>query len=307
MNKAVKSLILLAVLVLLAALPFYAGAYPLSLANTIMIFMVLALSWDMLLRSGQLSFGIAGFFGVGGYAAVLSQVFGGINPLLTILLAALTAGLMALILGLVVLQLRGLYFAIVTLALAEIFRVIVTNIPDLTGGHEGTILKSAIFAGHTYKTYWLVLAIAVGGIVASEVFQRSRLYFALTSIRNDELVAKSSGINVFKYLVIAFSITAAIQGLVGGAYAQIYGFVSPEGSFSVNFTLLPLAMAVFGGMSRTWGPVVGAVLLGLASEILKLYIPYGHLIVYGVIIVAAILFLPEGVVGLISKHVLRRS
>ena len=302
MKRSLQWIIGLAVLGLVIAMPFYAGAYPLSLANTIMIFMVLALSWDMLLRSGQLSFGIAGFFGVGGYAAVLTHAFGGVNPLVTIVLGGVVAGLFALIIGLGVLQLRGLYFAIVTLALAEIFRVVVTNLPDLTGGHEGTVLKSAIFHGHTVKTYYLVLALAVGGIVASEIFQRSRIFFAITSMRNDEIVAKSSGINVFKYLVIAFTITSAIQGMVGGAYAHIYGFVSPEGSFSVNFTLLPLAMAVFGGMNQTWGPVVGAILLGVASEILKLFVPYGHLVVYGVIIVVAILFLPEGVVGLIRKQ-----
>lgn len=296
-----KGFIGIVLLGLLAGLPFYAGAYPLSLANTTILFMVLALSWDMLLRTGQLSFGIAGFFGLGGYVSVLTHLFLKVDPLLAILLGSLMAGLFAFLIGLVVLQLRGLYFAIVTLALAEIFRVIVTNMPDLTGGHEGTVLKSAIFAGDTLKTYWLVLALGVLGFIASEWFERSRIHFAITAMRNDELVAKSSGVHVFKYLVFVFAVTSAIQGLVGGAYAQIYGFVSPEGSFSVNFTLLPLAMAVFGGMNRTWGPVVGAVILGVASEILKLFIPYGHLVVYGVIIVITILLLPEGVVGLLGK------
>jgi len=115
-------------------------------------------------------------------------------------------------------------------------------------------------------------------------------------------VAKSSGIDVFKYLVVGFAITSAIQGVAGGAYAHIYGFVSPEGSFSLNFTILPMAMALFGGMHTTWGPVVGAVTLGLVSEFLRLQIPYGHLLVYGVIIVVAILFLPKGIVGIIGHR-----
>ena len=285
-------------LVLLIPFPFYAGPYPMSLAITILIYMVLALSWDMLLRSGQLSFGIAGFFGIGGYAAVLSHLNLGLPPLPSIVMGGVLAGGLALVIGSVVLQLRGMYFAIVTLALAEIFRVVVTNVPDLTGGHEGTVLPSAIFSGDSTRTYWLVLTVAAGGIVLSEVFQRSRIFFALTSIRDDEIVAKSSGIGVFKWLVIVFTITSAVQGVVGGSYAQIYGFVSPEGSFSVDFTLLPLAMAVFGGMHTTWGPVIGAVLLGLSAEILKLYIPYGHLIVYGVLIVVAIIFFPKGIVGI---------
>jgi branched-chain amino acid transport system permease protein len=224
------------------------------------------------------------------------------NPILSIVMGGLAAGVLAWAIGMAVLQLRGMYFAIVTLALAEIFRVIVRNLPDLTGGPEGTVLPSAIFAGNSTKTYWLVLGVAVVSIVVSEIFSRTRIHFALTSIRNDEIVAKSSGIDVFKYLVFIFMVTSAIQGLTGGAYAHIYGFVSPEGSFSVDFTLLPIAMALLGGMHSTWGPVVGAVLLGTVSEFLKLQIPYGHLLVYGLIIVIAILFFPQGIVGTLEKR-----
>jgi branched-chain amino acid transport system permease protein len=295
--KKSRPLLYLIVLVVLFPLPFYTGVYALNVMDIILIYMALALSWDMLLRSGQISFGIAGFFGVGGYAAVLLFLNTGMHPLLSIVLGGLAAGSLAWLIGSAVLQLRGMYFAIVTLALAEIFRVIVRNLPDLTGGPEGTVLSQAIFAGNSTYTYWLVLTAAALSVVVSEVFRHSRIHFALTSIRNDEIVAKSSGIDVFKYLVFLFAVTSAIQGITGGAYAHIYGFVSPEGSFSVDFTLLPIAMALLGGMHSTWGPVVGAVVLGVVSEFLKLQIPYGHLMVYGIIIVVAILFFPQGIVG----------
>ncbi len=295
------------ILIIVLTLPLYTGVYLLNVLDIILIYLALALSWDMLLRSGQISFGMAGLFGVGGYAAALLHLNAGVNPLLSILLGGLAAGTLACIIGMAVLQLRGMYFAIVTLALAEIFRVIVRNLPDLTGGPEGTILPSAIFAGDSTRTYWLVLTVAVLSIVASEVFRRTRIHFALTSIRNDEIVAKSSGIDVLKYLVSVFVITSAIQGIAGGAYAHIYGFVSPEGSFSLDFTLLPIAMALLGGMHSTWGPVVGAVLLGVVSEFLKLRIPYGHLLVYGLIIVIAILFFPQGVVGTLAKRLSRNA
>jgi branched-chain amino acid transport system permease protein len=294
------------ILIILLTLPFYLGVYLLNVMDIILIYLALALSWDMLLRSGQISFGMAGLFGVGGYAAALVHLNAGVNPLFSILLGGLAAGALAWLIGMAVLQLRGMYFAIVTLALAEIFRVIVRNLPDLTGGPEGTILPSAIFAGNSTKTYWLVLAVAVVSILVSEIFRRTRIHFALTSIRNDEIVAKSSGIDVFKYLVFIFVITSAIQGIAGGAFAHIYGFVSPEGSFSLDFTLLPIAMALLGGMHSTWGPVVGAVLLGAVSEFLKLRIPYGHLLVYGLIIVIAILFFPQGIVGTLGQK-LKRS
>jgi branched-chain amino acid transport system permease protein len=269
--------------------------------DMILLYLALALSWDMLVRSGQISFGMAGLFGVGGYAAVLLNINTGVNPLFSIVLGGLVAGVLAWLVGLAVLQLRGMYFAIVTLALAEIFRVVVRNLPDFTGGPEGTILPSAIFSGNSTKTYWLALTLAVFSIIASEIFRRTRIHFALTSIRNDEMVADSSGINVFQYMVFIFVITSVIQGLTGGVYAHIFGFVSPEGSFSVDFTLLPIAMALLGGMHSTWGPVVGAVVLGVISEFLKLKIPYGHQLVYGLIIVLAILFFPKGIVGTIGQ------
>jgi branched-chain amino acid transport system permease protein len=297
-----KYLLYLAVFIVLLTLPLYTGVYLLNVVDIILIYLSLALSWDMLLRSGQISFGMAGLFGVGGYAAALLHLGTGVHPLFSILLGGLAAGVLAWLIGTAVLQLRGMYFAIVTLALAEIFRVIVRNLPDLTGGPEGTVLPSAIFSGNSTKTYWLVLAVAVISVIASEAFRRTRIHFALTSIRNDEVVAKSSGIDVFKYLVFIFVITSAIQGLTGGAYAHIYGFVSPDGSFSVDFTLLPIAMALLGGMHSTWGPVVGALVLGGVSEFLKLKIPYGHLMVYGLIIVVAILFFPKGIVGTLGQR-----
>jgi branched-chain amino acid transport system permease protein len=255
--KKLKYLLYIILFILLLTLPFYIGVYLLNVMDIILIYLALALSWDMLVRSGQISFGVAGLFGVGGYAAALIYLNAGVSPLLSIVLGGLAAGLLACLIGMAVLQLRGMYFAIVTLALAEIFRVIIRNLPDLTGGPEGTILPSAIFAGNSTKTYWLVLAVAIISVIGSEIFRRTRIHFALTSIRNDEIVAKSSGINVFKYLVFIFAVTSAIQGMIGGTYAHIYGFVSPEGSFSLNFTLLPIAMALLGGMHSTWGPVVG--------------------------------------------------
>ena len=157
-------------MIALLALPFYVGVYLLNVMDMILIYLALSLSWDMLVRSGQISFGMAGLFGVGGYAAVLLHLNAGVSPILSIALGGLASGALAWLIGRAVLQLRGMYFAIVTLALAEIFRVTVRNLPDLTGGPEGTILPSAIFAGNSAKTYWLVLSVAIVSVVASDDF-----------------------------------------------------------------------------------------------------------------------------------------
>lgn len=281
-----------------ATFPLFTGAYLEQVAVSTLLYLTLAVSWDMLLRSGQLGFGTAGFFGLGSYAAVLLFLNTNVHPFLSIAFGGVAAGVVALLVGLAVLRLRGMYFAITTLALAGIFAVVLRNFPRLTGGPEGRMLPTCIYAGDTTRIYWLVLAIAVLTIVISEVFERTRIHLALTSIRDDERVAKSSGVNVFKYLVFVFAVTSAIQGIAGGTYAHVFGFVSPEGSFSANFLLLPLAMALLGGIHSTWGPVVGGLVLGALSEYLKLQIPYGHLLVYGAIIVVVTLFLPQGVRGM---------
>jgi len=282
--------------------PFYCSVYLLNIMGLIFIHMTLALSWDLLLRSGQLSLGISGFFGLGVYAASLAFLRAGLHPLLGIILGGLLGGIVALLVGKAVLHLRGMYFAIVTLALAEAFRVAIRNIPQLSGGPEGMVLPALIFGGDPSKTYWLALAVALFTIIVSLVFQKTRVHFALTSIRNDEIVAKSSGIDVFKYLVWTFAFTSSIQAVAGGLYAHIYGFVSPEGSFSLELVLLPIIMAVVGGVTTTWGPVIGAVLLGSMAEFLKMIIPYGHLLIYGIIIVIVVLFFPKGIIGTLKER-----
>jgi branched-chain amino acid transport system permease protein len=172
---------------------------------------------------------------------------------------------------------------------------VVQNLPALTGGASGTILQGSIFGGSPKKIYWLMLVLTIIVIGLSEFFKRSKIHFAINSIKNDETTAKSSGINVFKYLLLVFVITSGIQGIIGAAYAQQYAFVNPESTFSLNFLLLPIAMALVGGIYSTNGPIIGALILGLISEYLKLIMPYGHLIVYGLIIIIVVLFLPKGI------------
>ncbi len=301
MNQRSAIIILIVVGLFAVTLPLYAGPYPQSIGQMVFLYMSLAVSWDMLLRSGQISFGIAGFFGLGAYTSVLTVLDLKLPPLLSILAGGILAGVVALVVGFVVLRLRGMYFAIVTLALAEIFRVIINNWASLTGGPEGKVLSSVIFGGDARLLYWLTLGVAVLTLLMSELFRRTRIHFALTSIRDNEVVASSSGVNITAYLTIAFAVTSALQGITGAAYAQVYGFVAPDGSFSTDFTLLPLAMALLGGVYGSAGPVIGALLLGVASEFLKLYIPYGHRIVYGLVIVVVILFLPRGIAGIVRR------
>lgn len=301
-----KIFLIVGTIIFVALLPIFADTYLLHVASSIMLFMCLALSWDMMLRTGQLSFGTAGFFGLGAYAAVIAVDDFGVAPLMSIFVGASFAAIVALGVGVAVLKLREMYFAITTLALASVFLVLARNLSDLTGGAAGKVLFNAIFDGDPKKTYWLILSFALLVVGLSEIFQRTRIRYAINSIRNDEIVAKSSGINIFKYLLLVFILTSAIQGATGAIYAQQYAFVEPESTFSANFLLLPIAMALVGGIYSTLGPIVGAVILGFTSEYLKLLMPYGHLIIYGIIIILVIIFLRKGVYGTIADKIRSR-
>jgi branched-chain amino acid transport system permease protein len=157
-----------------------------------------------------------------------------------------------------------------------------------------------MFSGNAGKLYWLVLAGLAAAIAASYWFEKSRIHFALTAIRNNEISAKSSGVDIFRWLLLAFVVTSAIQGMLGGIFVMSYGFAAPDVVFSADFTLLPLAMALLGGVYSTRGPIFGAILLGLVAEWLKLKIPYGHLVVYGIMIIIVILFMPQGLKNLLK-------
>jgi branched-chain amino acid transport system permease protein len=299
MRATLRILVPVAVLAFAALLPLWSGTYILAVARSVLTYMALAISWDMLLRSGQISFGIAGFFGLGAYAAALGVLRAGMTPLESIFFAGAFAGAVALVLGFVILRLRAVYFSITTLALAAIFQVIAHNSHEWSGGPEGLVMPGLIFGGEAKALYWVILAAVALAAVASEAFERSRLRLALTAIRNNEVSAASSGIHIFKYLVIAFVVSSFLQGIVGGIQVQGYGFASPDSAFDANYTLLPLAIALLGGMHSTAGPVIGGLLLGIAAEFLKLKIPYGHYLVYGVIILLVILFMPQGLWGLL--------
>ncbi|MCE5256065.1 MAG: branched-chain amino acid ABC transporter permease [Spirochaetaceae bacterium] len=301
MKRATSYILPVALVALGVLFPLFFGPYPQTVARTIFKYMALALTWDMLFRSGQVSFGIAGFFGLGTYAAALLALKAGFSYPLAILAGALISGIFAYILGFLVLRLRGTYFSITTLALAEIFRVILRNWTSFSGGPEGIVLPQIIFNGDSRCLYWIGLAVLLVVVVVSQYFEKSKLHFSLISIRDNEVSAQTSGVNIFRTLLVVFTVTSFLQGLIGAVDVVSVGYAMPDSAFDSNYTLLPLAMALLGGQHSTWGPIIGSVLLGVASEYLKLKIPYGHLLVYGVIIILVILFMPEGLIGLFRK------
>lgn len=297
-----------AALLAAAALPFWVGRaqpYYLQLALNILIFAVLALSWDLLARTGQLSLAHAAFFGLGAYTSALLVTLAHAPVAVGIAAGGAVAVVAAAALGVLTLRLRGIYFAIATLAFSETLRVIAKQV-RFTGGSSG-LVAPPLLEGRLTAQYLVVLAILVAAVAISWGVNRSRWYFAFTAIRANEEVAGAMGVDVVRYKVAAFAISAAFAGLAGGFYAHVFLFINPFEAFSIATSVGALVAPIFGGLYSTIGPLVGAVALRIGEEILRAKFRSGYLIIYGLILAGVILYLPRGLVGLTASMWRRRG
>ncbi len=299
MRRAGAGVTLAVLLAAAVALPFWAGRahpYYLQLALNILIFAVLALSWDLLARTGQLSLAHAAFFGLGAYASALLVTLAQLPVALGIAAGGLVAAIAATALGVLTLRLRGIYFAIATLAFSETLRVIAKQV-RFTGGSSGLIVPP-LLGGSLLAQYLVILAILVAAVAVSWGINRSRWYFAFTAIRTNEEVAGAMGVDVVRFKVVAFAISAAFAGLAGAFYAHVFLFINPFEAFSIATSVGALVAPIFGGLYSTVGPLVGAAVLRVGEEILRTKFRSGYLIIYGLILAIVILYLPRGLVGL---------
>ncbi len=292
----------------------------LSLATNALVLATLALSWDMLARTGQLSLAHAAFTGAGAYTVAI--LFKLVNaPLwVGIPLAGLVAAVLALGLGSVTLRLYGIYFAIATLAFTEVLKAAVQQLPTaVAGGAAGinvpTLFRPTFVPGamerwelaflRNQSYFWVYAGLLLLAVIVSVILQRSRLRSAFTAIRTNEQVAGVMGVNAVRVKLLAFVLSSFIAGSLGAIEAHRLGSVSPDGAFSVHTTVLALVTPIFGGLYTTLGPILGATVLAGLEETLKRTFSEGYLIGYGIVLVASILFMPRGLVGLISR-LLRR-
>jgi len=279
--------------------------FVLAIATQALIWALLAASWDLLSGyTGQISFGHAGFFALGAYAAAASTKHLDLSPWAGCVVGALVAGAMGLGVGFPALRLRGHYLALVTLGFAEILRLIAQNWLAVTGGPFG-IHDYRTFPGlpaeplaHRQAAYWVVLTIVAGAVVAmAAVCERTRAGQAFRAIREDDVLAATLGLNTTAYKLLAFALSAAFAGLAGTLYAYYVLLVSPSVA-SAATTSLVIGMAVFGGLGTIWGPVLGALLLYAVNEALRFVGVVYNLIVVGLVIMTFVVFLPSGLAGL---------
>jgi branched-chain amino acid transport system permease protein len=298
-----KTIFLVGLVVFLLWYPKLADAYFLHLTIAAFLAMILASSWDILARTGQVSVGQAGLFGIGAYTAALLYRWIHLFPVLGMLAGGLIAVVVAALLGYLTLRLRGIYFSITTIAFAEALSVIWLMTPEFTGGAMG-LSTPPLFGGNRVQAYYLILALLAFVVLVVWLIQSTRLNFAFTAIRENQEVADVMGINPTRYKVLAFMISAFFTGFAGGFYSHYNTYIIPYEVFGLGISIACLVMPIFGGLYTIVGPIMGTIVVKAVEEYLRVTVSYGHQIAYGLILVLVVLFMPEGLVGLWRKRIL---
>ena len=286
------------------ALPYATpNKFVLTIASFALVYAILAASWDLLIGfAGLVSFGHAGFFGLGGYAAALITYHAGLSPWFGLPIGACAGGLLGILIGVPTLRLRNVYLALATLAFSESLRIIATNWYSLTRGSLGFNYHQTFFkVNDAASGYYAVLAVAVVAILAIYVIARhSPLGMTFQAIRDDELRARALGIDTVFYKVLAFAISGFFAGLAGALYTHYVELVSPS-ELGPTVTILVVAMATIGGIGTILGPAFAALLIYLASELLRMIgATYGQVAI-GALLIFFVIFFPQGIAGWLSR------
>ncbi len=274
-------------------------AFVLDTAQFAFLISGLALAWDLLARTGQLSLAHGAFFGLGAYSAALLAP--GLGTLPALLLGGVVAASFSLLLGLSTLRLQGMYFAIATLAFSEVMRTLVLK-AQFTGGSIGLPVQAAFAGAYPLGGYYLAVAVLAICAMVSLLLGRSRLHYAMAATRQGEAVARVLGVSVVRVKLLAFMISAFLAGLAGGVYAMKTLFLTPYDAFGLGRAVEALVIPIFGGLYTTAGPLLGGLIVVSLETWLRLRIGEGYLVVYGLILILTILFLPKGLMGLLARR-----
>jgi branched-chain amino acid transport system permease protein len=290
----------LAVVALLAVLPlFVTSPYTLGILIVSVYFALLALGWNLLAGfTGQFSLAPAAFAMLGAYATALLDYHLKAPLALGIPAAILGTALLGWLLGRIVLRLKGPYLALTTLSFAEIARVVIGNSHEFTRGDQGLNVATLMQSRVAY--YYLFLAVLLAVLLGLYMLMRGRAGRFWLAIRDDETGAESRGIDVVRYKTFAFALSCAICGLAGSLYGTFSQLVSPELGLLLQ-TGLVIAMVVIGGMGTLTGPLVGALLVYLASEWMR---EFGHvqMVVFAAVVIVFARFFRTGLWGLVTRR-----
>ena len=302
----------LGVLALAVAFPFvFPSSFMVNFGVMALFYAFIGQSWNISGGfAGQLSFGHVAFFGVGAYASTILQLRLGLSPWLGLPAAALAGAAVGGIIAVLSFRagLKGSYFALITLAFAEVLRI-VSNSIDITGGGLGMLIPMKAGAANLQFAersgfYFLILLLAASSVALAEWLRRSRFGAQLAAIRENEDAAKALGINVFVEKVKVMLLSGAIGGMGGCFFAQYFLYIDPLIVFGVDKSVEMLLVSMIGGAGTVYGPLVGALLLALVSDVTRVLtqIQGLSLVLYGSLLVVIIAFLPNGLIDLFRRR-----
>jgi len=290
-------------------------------------FVVLATAWNILGGyCGYVNFGSAAFFAIGVYTSVALTKFGAnparylpevlanaFKPLLPLpipalqLIAGVLAGIVGLGMGYLTLRLRGVFFAIATLAMAVVLQTLIINW-DFVGGSRGAYIVRPSNAwlgpfsiGYIEYLFLLMLLLAVIALTVARLIERSRLGYGFASIRDDELAAEACGVPTLRLKLMATTISGAFMGMAGAPFPYYIGYVEPAATFGLPYAVNSIAMPMIGGTTSWLGPLIGAILLGSLQQIATVTISSAvNLLIVGVLLVGFVVIAPKGIIGLVE-------
>lgn len=295
------ALIAVAMFALVALAPLTGESYWLRLGTTMLMYGVLAMSWNFIGgMAGYPSFAVAAFFGLGAYTGAVAQKLG-VAMGLAWSLSGLAALAFAALLGVALLRLRGHYFAIASLVVAEVLRETVNSATDLTGGGMGLNLPIPAMRSVEAQAvffFYAMLGLAALTFAAALLTRYSKLGFGLRCIQQNESAADMLGVNTTLYKVAAFMLSGVFVGIAGAVYASWVHYIEPPDVFDVLYSVKAIVMALLGGVGSVFGPLLGAVVfLGLEELVWRKFLEV-HTGVLGLLIVLLVMFLPKGLLSL---------
>ncbi|HEY7650605.1 MAG TPA: branched-chain amino acid ABC transporter permease [Methylomirabilota bacterium] len=305
-------------LAVLVALPAVLGPYALTIFVNILFFAYLGQAWNIVGGyAGQLSAGHAAFVGIGGYTAAVLAAETGLTPWLGMVVGAALAAALGAVIGYLGFRfgLRGFYFVLLTVAFAEVCRIVVNNW-ERVGGAVGFYIT---FTGNPWQLqfqddrawYYIALALLLLATGVAWAMERRRFGIYLTAIREDETASEALGVDTLRYKLLAMVLSSFLTGLAGAFYAYRYSSLQPNAVFGIPLSVEIILRPIVGGSGTLLGPIVGSFILTPLGELSRAWFGQGgwhgaHLIVYGVLLVAVVLFLPQGAVPYLTSVARRR-
>jgi branched-chain amino acid transport system permease protein len=296
-------------LVVLALAPFWGDRQTLRLLAEIFTFVALASLWNLLAGyAGLVSVGQQAFVGLGGYLLFALVILAGVHPIVAILIAGPIGALVAVPVAALIFRLRGAYFAIGTWVVAEVFRLLASQISVLGGGSGISLPASIVIAMaptrqmREFEIYWLALALTAAVLAATVALLRSRHGLALTAIRDNELAAQSNGIDVTRIKYIVYVLTGFGTAMIGALIFLMKLRISPDTAFSVNdWTAFVIFITVIGGIGRIEGPIIGTIVFFIMRQTLA-DLGSLYLLIMGAVAIVVMLWAPKGLWGLIAER-----